>query len=371
MSKLDEIRKLTKTINEKHTKGNKKLPIAVIAGDDPESLKPTFIQVNVPQINSLLGGGFARKSMHLIGGDEGVGKTAMCLSAIAIEQEKDPDCVALWINTEGHFPYETATKVGVDLERLIVLEPQDFGEELIDTVTQYLYDSKNSQSRGLISITVVDSINNMVPKRATDREEKKGAAAPGMGDRALMITKFVENLLGRGMLRSGTTFFAIVQYRANTTGYGPPKQLSCGKALQYNAKTITLLDKKVVKEKVGEIYTPVRQEVRVTIEKNNISGSPTAGSYIYDYQTGLDDSLALFNSGMELGIISKKGRSGYCFAIPGMEEVNVELKKAEIPAYLKNEEELLKGLREYVLHNSVEESEPSSFDIETEIKDND
>lgn len=364
MSKKNEIMKIVSKINAKITKSSKgKHQLITLAGDNVEALKPSFVPCNVPELNQALGGGFAKGAMHLLAGAEGSGKTALSLSVIKQIQEQDPDAFCIYVCLEPPFPTYLSTELDIDMERLLVMDPVDYGEQIIDSVYDLLYDDEKRTTRGLISAIVWDSINGTIPKRSVDRTDDKGAEAAGMADRALMLTNFLEKLQGRGMLREGTIVMLIAQLRKkldNPNGKGPSEMISGGMAAQYDSKTITVLSKKFITEKKDDIYQPVGQEVGFKIIKNNIGGKPKAGKYTYDYTEGIDDTRGVLLMAEEQGLITKEGRNTYIFEVAGHPRIEEKLKKADLVPYLKDNPELMDALRRAI--------RPDSTNIEQELE---
>lgn len=363
MSKQEELMKLVTQVNGRIKKGNSgDHQMVMMAGQNAERLIPNFVPCNVPEINTALGGGFARGAMHLIAGKEGAGKTALSLSVMkSIQDMEGPDGgYCIYVCLEPPFPYHLAKELGLDMDRLLILDPIDYGEQIIDTVYDFLYDDNKRTTRNLISGVVWDSINNTIAKRTVDGEDKDGAERADVGSRALMLTRFFEKLQGRGMLRDGTLVMLIAQYRANLdnpTGRGPKDIISGGRAAQYDAKTIITLAKRPITESVDGISMPVGQEVGFKVVKNNIGAKPTAGKYFYDYQKGVDDTRGIIVTAEEKGFISKTGRNNYIFECPGHERVEEKLKKAEIPIFLKDNPELLEALRVAIIPTNKTEDE--------------
>lgn len=371
MSKQNELMRLVGQVNSAIKKGNDGThQMVMMAGENEELLTPKFVPCNVPELNTALGGGFARGAMHLLSGKPGSGKTAISLSVMKqIQDEEGEDGgFCIYVCLEPPFPMQLAVELGLDMNKLLVVTPVDYGEQMIDAVYDFLYDDKTRTTRGLVSGIVWDSINNTVPKRMIDGEEKDGAERADIGSRALMLTRFFEKLQGRGMLRSGTLVMLIAQLRVNSnamSGHGPKDMIGGGMAAQYDAKTITRLTSRTITENIKGITTQVGHEVKFKIEKNNIGAKPTAGSYVYDYKNGVDDTRGIIVEAEEQGFITKSGRSDYVFECPGHPKVEQKLKKADIPGFLKENPELLKALREAIKPNAKEIEKEFEAEVET------
>lgn len=318
-----ELRRIINSINEKRKKklqknGSKEsndVDLIFIAKEEIEYLTPETVPCNVPEVNNALNGGFVKGAFHLISGAKGAGKTALSLSVM--KEIQNQGMYVLYILTEPPFPFETARKLGLDMDMLLVIEPRDNAEEIIEATEQFLINKDTGQPKGLIGGLVFDSINNLIPEKQINRLEEKGYASDGMTERARMLTTVLENMQGRGMLRGtkdshGIVGILIAQMRANLSGYGSPTQISGGLAPGFNSKIVmTLSQKMLTQTEPGGKAVPVGQEVTVDISKNNINGVPRKVTYIYDFEKGIDPTIGIITQAEEANLIYKQGRIYY------------------------------------------------------------
>lgn len=309
----DNLEDILKKLNARYREADEP-PLLVRYGEHPEFFRVSFIPTNVPEVNEALGGGIPRGCMMTITGAEGAGKTALALSAAKwlIDQGEE----VLYIGTEGAFPEVVAEAVGLKKESLLVLLPLDFGEQIVDTVEELLFDKERRKLRKCLSLIILDSVNGIIPKEVVEKAEKEGASARNVAARARLLSQFTERIHGRGLLMAGATFIMTAQRRTNISVYGAPTQMSGGLGIRYNSKIILNLSKTVLKSKESGRFKVIGHRVDFTVEKNSISGVPRSGSYTVMYGAGVDDSLYLADLAIEKGIIVKKGRSEY--VLPGM-----------------------------------------------------
>jgi recombination protein RecA len=360
---MSSLEKIVASINTRFGKTSKdNQPLAYIASERPDLLETQFLRCNVPQLNKALGGGFAKKSIHLISGDPGSGKTTLCLSLCLASQKEGK--IAVYVNAEPPFPVKYAEQLGLDLSKLLILDPKDFGEQIVDAIYELLYDPDGRLAREDVGVIVIDSINGLVPKSSIERSEDKGSEAPGMAERARLITQFLERIQGRGMLRGGATLLLVAQERTDIGSYGAPTIISGGKAAKYMPKTITRLGRKAIRQ--SDVV--VGHTVKFNISKNGISGIPNQGEYNILYGTGVDDSADLWERGVANGFIIKEGRSTYVFNLPSG-QVRVD-KIAEAQQALLQSEAMKQELREVldpeVHEKRIEENKLGEVSLELE-----
>ena len=268
------------------------------AAEHIEKLIPQFLPTGIDELDEALGGGLPKGAVSCIHGVEFCGKTG-----IALEAAKT--CIeglgmVLYICTEGSFPHDVAKLIGVDLEsgQFDIVIPQGYGEEVINTIEANLIDHVTGKLRQIYDLIIFDSINCLVPKSTLDTFEKDGAEKDGqMARKAKMYTDMLERLLGRGLLRNGTSMLLIAQDRANMDSNSSkffPTVMSGGKAIKYDSKVIMGLSKKVIRTKMKDgKMEDVGHEIFVNITKNSVTGIPKRSTYAVMYGRGRDDSGAL------------------------------------------------------------------------------
>lgn len=339
---MSDLKKVLEGINAKFGKTSKdEQPLIYLASERPDLLETSFYECNVPQLNDSLGGGFAKKAIHLLSGAPGAGKTRLSISLCKAAQEDGK--LAVYINAEPPFNTSYAIAEGLDMSKLLILDPKDFGEQVVDAIYELLYDSKEKKAREDIGVIVIDSINGLIPKASIDRIEEKGSEAASIAERARLITQFLERIQGRGMLRGGCCMLLIAQQRVDIGGYGAPTIISGGKASKYMPKTITQLGMKPITRKEGDTNLVVGHLVRYDITKNGISGIPDKGEYNVIYGVGVDDTIVLWDKGITEGFIIKEGRSTYVFKVPSG-DVKID-KIGDAQKYLLTNEALKDELR--------------------------
>lgn len=310
--KTSVISKLVQSINNKYKKeyGSDRVLIKTL-GQSLEELRPKYVSTGVPVLDEKLGGGIQRGSTVTTWGRDGSGKTCLALMCAA-ELTRNQEHV-LFLDFEPPFPVEVAEAMGIDWDYFHLVQNVSYGEEAIDTIEELLYDKVKRVPRALLSLVIIDSVNNMVAKRELDKAEKDGAEGTVVGGPAGMQTQFLRRIQGRGLLRDNCILWLIAQVRANISGAGrgPDEKLGAGWAVRHGAKVRIKLNSSPLKEKIGNDTVQYGQVISFNIEKNNVNGRRSTGTYTISRGV-LDDSGYLEKFGLEFGyIIPEEGKRGF------------------------------------------------------------
>jgi len=307
-NELDSI--ITK-INNRYAKGTTDTKPIIVRGEAiKETLKPVYVPTGIQELDDALGGGIPKGASICVYGDPGCGKTSLALMVIV--QIQKAGGVAVWVNAEPPFPYEAAMMLGVDLDALYIINAKDYGEQILDVLRELLFDSKNRITRSVVDIVAVDSINGLIPKAQIDSVEDKGSEGHTMGRRAAMLSKWLEEVAGRAMLREGAILFNIAQKRVDINAYGAPEKASGGKGLQFLAKVTVWMKKK----RIDGVSWALGHEVAFGVEKNNVSCKLGEGSYQVMYGIGVNDSLKIITEAFEKNLIQKVKGKVYQVVLP-------------------------------------------------------
>lgn len=172
------------------------------------------------------GGGIPINRMTLEWGPEHCGKTLRAMNCIREFQRRYPKQPCVYLEPEGDLNHDWAQTLGVDVDELIHVVPETC-EQTLDAANSFL----DSRDCGLL---VLDSLASM----AGAAELEKNADEQTYGN-AKMVNRFMRQIrvyLTRAE-RDGrqTTFLCINQPRMQTSGYGNPETLPCGKQQNFTA----------------------------------------------------------------------------------------------------------------------------------------
>jgi recombination protein RecA len=235
-------------------------------------------------------GGIPRGRVTEIYGPESSGKTTLCLHVVANAQRAGG--VAAFIDAEHALDTEYAKKLGVDIENLLISQP-DTGEQALE-ICEVLVRS------GAVDIVVVDSVAALVPK--AEIEGDMGEMQVGL--HARLMSQALRKLTG-AIARSKTSVIFINQLREKIgVMFGSPETTTGGKALKFYA-SVRLDIRRIgpVKDK-DEV---VGSHVRVKVVKNKVAPPFKQAEFDIMYAEGISHTSLLVDIGAESGIIDKSG----------------------------------------------------------------
>ncbi|PNV76709.1 recombinase RecA [Leptospira inadai serovar Lyme] len=235
-------------------------------------------------------GGYPLGRIVEIYGPESSGKTTLTLAAIAEAQKRGG--VAAFIDAEHALDPSYAKKLGVNLEELLVSQP-DNGEEALEICESLVRSNA-------IDIIVVDSVAALVPK--AEIEGDMGDAH--MGLQARLMSQALRKLTGT-ISKSRTVVVFINQIRMKIgVMFGSPETTTGGNALKFYS-SIRLDIRKIETLKEKEEATGNR--VRVKVVKNKTAPPFRQAEFDIIYNTGISRESSLVDLGVKHDIISKSG----------------------------------------------------------------
>ncbi len=235
-------------------------------------------------------GGYPRGRIVEIFGPESSGKTTLTLHAIAEVQRRGG--VAAFIDAEHAFDLRYAKAIGIDVERLLVAQP-DHGEQALD-IAEALTRS------GAIDLIVVDSVAALVPR--AEIEGEMGDAHLGL--HARLMSQALRKLTSVAN-RTNTTLLFINQLRMKIgVVFGSPETTTGGQALKFYASQ-RLDVRRIGKVTVGEVT--VGNRTRVKVVKNKLAPPFEEAEFDIRWGLGVDHLSELIEAGLELGVIDKSG----------------------------------------------------------------
>ena len=242
-------------------------------------------------LNAALGvGGYPKGRIIEIYGPESSGKTTLALHAIA-EAQKDGG-VAAFIDAEHAFDRFYAAKLGVDVNNLLISQP-DNGEQALEIADQLIRSSA-------IDIIVVDSVAALTPKAEIEGDmgdNKVGLQARLMSQALRKLTSTIS--------KTNTTCIFINQLREKIgIVFGNPETTTGGNALKFYA-SVRLDIRKVTTIKDGD--TPIGNLVHVKVVKNKMAPPFRKAEFEITFGEGISHVGEIVDLGVELNLIKKSG----------------------------------------------------------------
>jgi len=302
---------------------------SIMRMDEKEKVRVEAVPTGAINLDAAIGvGGIPRGRVTEIYGPESSGKTTLCLHVVANAQKMGG--VAAFIDAEHALDTEYARKLGVDVESLLISQP-DTGEQALE-ICEILVRS------GAVDIVVIDSVAALVPK--AEIEGDMGDSHVGL--QARLMSQALRKLTG-AIARSKTIVIFINQLREKIgVMFGNPETTTGGKALKFYA-SVRLDIRRIgpVKEKEDVVGS----HVRVKVVKNKVAPPFKQAEFDIMYAEGISHTSLLVDIGSEANIIEKSGAwYSYKGQKIGQGRENAKMYLKDNPAIMAEIEEQVKGV---------------------------
>jgi len=260
-------------------------------GSDGARVKTESISTGSLSLDHATGiGGIPRSRVTEIFGPESSGKTTLTLHVIANAQ-KDGG-LAAFIDVEHALDVAYAAKLGVDVENLLVSQP-DTGEQALE-IAEVLVRS------GALDVVVVDSVAALVPRAEIEGE----MGDSHMGLQARLMSQALRKLTG-AIGRSNTAMIFTNQIREKIgVMFGNPETTSGGRALKFYA-SLRLDIRRIASIKDGN--EQVGNRTRVKVVKNKCAPPFRQSEFDIMFSEGISRTGILVDLGEEHGIVKRSG----------------------------------------------------------------
>jgi len=303
---------------------------AIMRFGQKEKLQVEAIPTGSISLDLALGvGGFPRGRIIEIFGPEGTGKTTLALHAIAEAQAEGG--VGAFIDAEHAFDPEYAKRLGINVEELLISQP-DTGEQALE-IAETLVRSN------AVDVIVIDSVAALVPR--AEIEGEMGDAQ--MGLQARLMSQALRKLTG-AISRSKAVIIFINQLRMKIgIMFGNPETTSGGMALKFYA-SLRLDIRRTEQIKEGENI--IGNRVKVKVVKNKVAPPFRNAEFDIIYGEGISREGDLLDLGTKLGVVTKTG-SWYQLGNQKLGQGR-EAAKAFLKEHVKIAKEIEDGIRKKV-----------------------
>jgi recombination protein RecA len=290
-TKLEILAEVKAKLDKKFGKGS-------VMGAHDVAMEIESISTGSMGLDLALGiGGLPKGRVVEIYGPESSGKTTLATHVIAEAMKADPTALCAFVDMEHAYDTGYAEKIGVDLERLQISQP-DYGEMALEIADQLI-------ETGIFSVVVIDSVAALVPKAELDGE--MGENKMGLHSRLMSqaLRKMTSNVS-----KTNTICIFINQLRDKIgVMFGSPETTTGGNALKFYA-SVRLDVRRYLSEGnvvLGAEGERIGNKTKVKVIKNKVAPPFKEAEFNVRYGVGIDKFEEAVEIAADLDVIQKSG----------------------------------------------------------------
>ncbi len=291
------------------------------------TLQVAVIPTGCLSLDIALGiGGIPRGRIVEIYGQESSGKTTLAQHIVAETQKLGG--VAAFIDAEHALDPEYAKKIGVNIQELLISQP-DTGEQALDIVETLVRSNA-------IDVIIIDSVAALVPKAEIEGD----MGDQHMGLQARLMSQALRKLTGI-ISKSKTAVIFINQIRLKIgVFFGNPETTTGGTALKFYS-SMRIEVRKSAQIKQGEAI--IGNRIKIKIVKNKMAPPFRATEVDIMYNEGISIPGDILDTGLLYKVLTKSGNSYSC------KNIKLGVGKENAKKFLKENPKLIKDLRQEII----------------------
>jgi len=316
---------------------------AIMRMDERSKLNVSIIPTGSLALDIALGvGGVPRGRIIEIYGPEASGKTS--LSLLIVAQAQRAGGTAAFIDAEHAFDPEYAKKLGVDVDALLISQP-DTGEQALE-ITETLIRSN------ALDVIVIDSVAALVPQAEIEGEMGDSM----MGVQARLMSQALRKITG-AVSKSKTAIIFINQLRMKIgIMFGNPETTTGGMALKFYSSVRLDIRRTEQLKKGDDVYG---NRVRVKVVKNKVAPPFKVAEFELLYGEGISPEGEIIDLGVKYNLINKAGAWLTLEDAKSLKEENDKLGQGRdaAKAYLKENPKLAEKLTKEIRAKAAQPAE--------------
>ncbi|MBP9718008.1 recombinase RecA [Candidatus Gracilibacteria bacterium] len=323
---------------------------------DSKRLPIETISTGSISLDLALGGGIPRGRVCEIFGPESSGKTTLTLHIIAEAQKRGGQCA--FVDAEHALDPEYARKIGVDVDNLLVSQP-DSGEQALE-ITETLVRSN------AVDVVVVDSVAALTPKAEIEGD----MGDSHMGLQARLMSQALRKLTS-AISKSKTSVIFINQIRMKIgVMFGNPETTTGGNALKfYSSVRMDIRSIGKIEDGTGDEKSIVGVRARVKVVKNKMAPPFRTAEFDIMYNKGISYTGELIDLGVKYDRVHKSG-AFYSFG-----DIKLGQGRESAKGFLTGNEKIAKAIdadiRKFVLANDAKPPEAKEKDFDDDVESED